>query len=289
MYGYKDFAILVRKAQQAGAIKVALERYEIPCYEQVSDSMDFDEVIQVLSTILKFDRKHGINRAINFPIMIMDNFAFTEVLEKYQINKDLSIPEAFSVFNKEDIEFEDSDIFKSRYRLLKELSENISTLRVTEVLEKLYNQYITEPFSNSKKAKEKLDNLQNLFEVAKEFENTLSENTDSSLKEFLDYISLSSNEENSDTEVGNAVNLMTCHKSKGLEFPIVFIPGVQVGVFPNEYFVKTKEDLEAERRLFYVSMTRAINKLYITCYSDPFRGDGSIKKGFLGEIPGIKF
>lgn len=288
MYGYKGFAILVRKAQQAGAIKAALERYEIPCYEQVSDSMDFDEVIQVLSTILKFDRKHGINRAINFPIMIMDNFAFTEVLEKYQINKDLSIPEAFSVFNEEHIEFEDSDIFKSRYRLLKELSENISTLRVTEVIEKLYNQYITEPFANSKKAKEKLDNLQNLFEVAKEFEGTLKEDSESSLKEFLDYISLSSNEENSDTEVGNAVNLMTCHKSKGLEFPIVFIPGVQVGVFPNEYFVKTKEDLEAERRLFYVSMTRAINKLYITCYADPFRGDGSIKKGFLGEIPGIR-
>jgi DNA helicase-2/ATP-dependent DNA helicase PcrA len=289
MYGYNDFAILVRKAQQAGAIKMALERYKIPCYEQVSDSFDFDEIIQVLSTILKFDRKHGINRAINFPIMIMDNFLFTEIANKYQLNKDLSISEAFEILNKDFIQFEDSDIFKSRYRLLKEMSQNVNTLKVTEIIEKLQCLYASEPFAKSKKAKEKFEHLQNLLDVAKEFENTLADGNNSYLKDFLDYISLSSNEENAETDVGAAVNLMTCHKSKGLEFPIVFIPGVQVGVFPNEYFVKTKEDLEAERRLFYVSMTRAINKLYITCYADPFRGDGTIKKGFLGEIPGIKF
>ena len=55
---------------------------------------------------------------------------------------------------------------------------------------------------------------------------------------------------------------MTCHKAKGLEFPVVFIPGVQVGVFPNDYFIKTESQLEEERRLFYVTMTRAMDDVF---------------------------
>ena len=104
-----------------------------------------------------------------------------------------------------------------------------------------------------------------------------------------DYLNLSSQDESNEDCSISAVNLMTCHKSKGLEFPVVFIPGVQVGIFPNDFFINTNEELEAERRLFYVSMTRAINELYITCYSDPFRGSGIIKKGFIAEIPNIRF
>jgi DNA helicase-2/ATP-dependent DNA helicase PcrA len=263
---------------------------EIPCFEQVSDVTDFDEIIQVLYSVLYFRTKHGINRAINYPVMIMDNFLFTETVEKYKIAPNLSVMEIFDRFNDEEIEFEDSDIFKRRYRMIKELHEIANELSPTQVIENLYEVYASEPFAKSKKAKEKLESMQNLLEVAKDFEEFMEENNNPPLRAFLDYISLSSNEDTGKNDSGDAVNLMTCHKSKGLEFPVVFIPGVQVGMFPNGYFIKTKEQLEAERRLFYVSMTRAINKLYITCHADPFEGDGGIiKKGFLAEIPGIKF
>ena len=107
------------------------------------------------------------------------------------------------------------------------------------------------------------------------------------LKHFLDYITLSSQDDSVQEAKTVAVNLMTCHKSKGLEFPVVFVPGVQVGVFPNDFFIRTPEDLESERRLFYVSITRAINRLYITCNADPFCGKGLVEKGFLAEMPGI--
>ena len=289
LYGYNDFAILVRNSQQAGAIKTALDQYEIPYYEQVSDSSDFDDIIQVLATILRFNRKHGIQRAINFPVMVMDNFTFLEVVEKHGIDKQLSIPEVFEKIVQDDIAFEDFDVFKRRYQLLKTLSKTKDTLSTTEILRQLYDLYAAEPFAGTKKCTEKMAQLERLLDLAKTFEETAADHNESSLRAFLDYISLSSHEDTAETNIGSAVNLMTCHKSKGLEFPVVFIPGVQLGVFPNEYFVRTAEALEAERRLFYVSMTRAISKLYITCYDDPFRGEGAITKGFLGEIPGIRF
>lgn len=130
--------------------------------------------------------------------------------------------------------------------------------------------------------------MHSLKELAVDFESSDCSNTaKSSLERFVDFLSLSAQDESTKESHEIAVNVMTCHKSKGLEFPVVFIPGIQVGTFPNDYFIKNKADIEAERRLFYVSMTRAINKLYLTCYEDPFVGKGLVKKGFLAEIPGI--
>ena len=79
-------------------------------------------------------------------------------------------------------------------------------------------------------------------------------------------------------------------KSKGLEFPVVFIPGVQVGEFPDDKLTTTTEKLEEERRLFYVTMTRAKEELYILCYKDPLTSPsnkGVLKRGFLAELPSL--
>jgi len=72
-----------------------------------------------------------------------------------------------------------------------------------------------------------------------------------------------------------------------LEFPVVIIPGVQVGNFPNDFFIHSKDDLEQERRLFYVAITRAVDKLYITSYKNPFESNEKslVSKGFVAEIP----
>lgn len=104
----------------------------------------------------------------------------------------------------------------------------------------------------------------------------------------LIYTALQS-ENNVSIEKG-AVNIITCHKAKGLEFPIVFIPGVQVGIFPNDYFITTADKLEEERRLFYVSMTRAMERLYITSFDDPLKGSDrseAIREGFIAEVPEV--
>ena len=151
--------------------------------------------------------------------------------------------------------------------------------------------YRAEPLAIQQKADEKLKHLKKMVDIARDFDRVYAASTSSSsapLRDFLEYITMSSQDESAERETElSAVKLMTCHKSKGLEFPVVFIPGVQVGIFPNERYVRNKENLESERRLFYVSMTRAIDRLYLTCNSDPFVGGGLVEKGFLAEIPGV--
>ena len=89
-----------------------------------------------------------------------------------------------------------------------------------------------------------------------------------------------------------AVNVLTIHRAKGLEFKVVFIIGVQVGMLPNDYFIHTEEDLEAQRRLFYVAITRAKDLLFLTSFKDPFGGSAKssiVTHGFMAEIPKVAF
>ena len=290
-YNYNDFAILLRSEKNQGSsIKIALERAGIPYFEQTADTVEYDEFLNVLYTVLNFQRKGGINKAVNYPVNVMDNFVYTDVCEKFNINKSQPISEVFEILDGNGEDFEDSDVFRPRYRLIKELNQQQDNLSVSEIIQRLYDLYSKEPFGKSRKVKESLAHLEELLDIAKDFDMTYQSynSKQNPISSFLDYLTLSSQDESSEDSALSAVYIMTCHKSKGLEFPVVFIPGVQVGVFPNDFFINTEEELEAERRLFYVSMTRAIDKLYITCYSDPFKGGGIIKKGFIAEIPNIK-
>ena len=159
------------------------------------------------------------------------------------------------------------------------------------IIKELLNYYEFERCSGLTEARNKLSYAHRLSEIAEEFEVTQTDGTlSSNIADFLDYLEISLQDENSAEKFKSSVNIMTCHKAKGLEFPVVFIPGVQVGVFPNDYFIKTESQLEEERRLFYVTMTRAMDHLYVTCYDNPLFSihPGSIvSKGFIAEIPNI--
>ena len=106
----------------------------------------------------------------------------------------------------------------------------------------------------------RIENLQELVNVANEFE---PEEIDNTLGEFLTQVSLVSDIDGLD-EIANNVTLMTLHSSKGLEFPIIFLAGCDEGIFPSARAMNTKSELEEERRLMYVGITRAQNKLYLT-------------------------
>ena len=108
-------------------------------------------------------------------------------------------------------------------------------------------------------AKTRIENIKEFQSVILEFER---ENGETSLESFLESISLSSDVDSMDEEE-NAVLLMTLHSAKGLEFPIVFIPGVEEGVFPSARAMFDEFQIEEERRLCYVGMTRAMKVLYL--------------------------
>jgi DNA helicase-2/ATP-dependent DNA helicase PcrA len=137
----------------------------------------------------------------------------------------------------------------------------------------------------------RVENLQELAAVALEFEQERGEDEPGSLAEFLERVALVADSDqipDDDTESGGVITLMTLHTAKGLEFPVVFLTGMEDGVFPHMRALGQVKELEEERRLAYVGITRARERLYVTrsmmrsawgqpSYNPPSR--------FLEEIP----
>ena len=122
--------------------------------------------------------------------------------------------------------------------------------------------------------------------VAKDFE--ANEDYEGKLSEFLENVTLASSTDELSEEDDAAV-LMTIHSAKGLEFPVVFIAGMEERIFPSMRSVSDPESLSEERRLCYVAMTRAKEKLYITKTEKRFmygKTEHSMESRFWGEIPG---
>ena len=133
-------------------------------------------------------------------------------------------------------------------------------------------------------AEGRIENLRELGGVAAEFE---QRSPDGTLAEFLEQVSLVSEQDEYDEEAGS-VTLMTLHNAKGLEFPVVFIIGLEDGVFPHYRSMGEPAELEEERRLMYVGVTRAQQRLYLThAWSRMLFGSTSYNppSRFLGEIP----
>lgn len=114
---------------------------------------------------------------------------------------------------------------------------------------------------NTVEAETRIQNLDEFLTVAIEFE---EESADNTLAEFLEGITLSSDVDNLEDEE-ESVTLMTLHSAKGLEFPVVFLVGMEEGIFPGYKSIGEPKELEEERRLFYVGITRAKQYLYLTC------------------------
>jgi DNA helicase-2/ATP-dependent DNA helicase PcrA len=163
----------------------------------------------------------------------------------------------------------------------------IDTISPADLLEQIitqsgYKQMLRDK-ETADEARNRIENLEELVRAARE-----SEERGETVFEFLDRASLSSELDKLDTEA--RVALLTVHSAKGLEFDIVFLAGMEEGLFPHFQSRDSNEDLEEERRLCYVGMTRARNKLFLTW--TPFRrnfgpdaGMPSLPSRFLSEIP----
>jgi DNA helicase-2/ATP-dependent DNA helicase PcrA len=137
---------------------------------------------------------------------------------------------------------------------------------------------------NSEEALGRLENLQELLNVTAEYDATAEE---ASLAGFLESVSLVADVDSFD-ETGEAVTLMTLHSAKGLEFPVVFLVGLEEGVFPHSRSLTSDTELEEERRLCYVGMTRAREELHLVhAHRRSLYGQPSFNRPsrFLEDIP----
>jgi DNA helicase-2/ATP-dependent DNA helicase PcrA len=142
---------------------------------------------------------------------------------------------------------------------------------------------------NTDEAQDAVQIMDEFREMVQSYENRKSEET--TLMEMLDEISLLTDAKGDEKANANAVKLMTAHASKGLEFDTVFIVGPEEGLFPHSNAIMTgmNDDIEEERRLFYVAMTRAEKKLYITYAQNKKTGNEGYQpiseSRFINEIP----
>src|SRR5699024_2181674 len=144
------------------------------------------------------------------------------------------------------------------------LRSKIEELSISELIKETLNKtgYVKAlEQENTTEAETRIENLEEFLTVAIEFEEQEAENT---LGDFLEGITLSSDIDGmEDSE--DSVTLMTLHSAKGLEFPVVFLVGLEEGIFPGNKSIGEPKELEEERRLFYVGITRAKQYLYLTC------------------------
>ncbi|MBK7039362.1 MAG: exodeoxyribonuclease V subunit gamma [Bacteroidetes bacterium] len=135
------------------------------------------------------------------------------------------------------------------------------------------------------------ENLQELLNSIKEYTETPTEDgelVERNLGSYLQQITLLTDTDNDNEEDQNTVKLMTIHAAKGLEFPIVFLVGMEENIFPSQMSMYDREDLEEERRLFYVAITRAKEKLYISFANNRYRFGSLVQNDpsrFIDELP----
>ncbi len=265
-FNYSDFTVLYRMNAQSRSIEEILNREGIP-YKIIGglkfyERKEIKDAIAYLRLIHNQNDNMSLRRIINEPKRGIGKTSLDKVQElseqiekpMYDIIKNASEYGLNRVYlnSREFIEQIESLIAKRDKMPVSELIK--LTLNITGYMKALENE-------NTIEAESRIENLEELLTVAMEFEKETAENT---LAEFLEGITLSSDSDEID-ENQDKVTLMTLHSAKGLEFPVVFLVGMEEGIFPGYKSIQEEAGLEEERRLCYVGMTRAKERLFLTC------------------------
>lgn len=287
---FSDFAVLYRTNAQSRVIEDLLMRNAIP-YKVVGglrfyDRKEIKDIIAYLRLILNQNDDVSLARIINEPKRSIGKTTLEKI---YEIASDFGIS-AFEVI-KNSKEYQTLSRAQEKlaefYELIISLKKASYVMSLVNFVEKVigdsgYSAMLIE--ENSVEAKTRLDNLGEFLSAVSEYEKS-EENP--SLAGFLENAALISDLDGYE-EADDLVVLMTIHSAKGLEFPTVFLAGMEEGLFPSARSMDTEEDLEEERRLCYVAITRAKKQLYITGAKDrTLYGQTTHQRNsrFLDEIP----
>ena len=265
---YSDCAILYRTNVQSRVIEEMLMRNAVP-YRVLAGLRFYDrkEIKDIIAYLRLIHNPHddvSLKRIINEPKRQIGN-ATVDKLTAIAMSEDCSIYDII----KNAALFEDelkSSIKKltAFYNLAESLIALKDTITVTQLITHILNDtgYLAMlQLDNSVENQTRCENIDEFMNVAAEFEQ--NQDFNGTLSEFLESVTLVSDIDSYDEDEDAAV-MMTIHSAKGLEFPIVFLVGMEEGLFPGMRSLGNKEDIEEERRLCYVAITRAKQKLYIT-------------------------
>lgn len=287
---YSDHAILYRMNAQSRNLEVMLTKsgisHRIIGGHRFFDRKEIKDIVSYLAVINNPSDNVRLQRIINVPKRAIGDTMFANVLE---IGAGLGMS-AFEVCERAD-EFQKTSRSASKLmnftKMIRDFQECIENgMGLNDLLQEVldvtkYLDYLQEEPETYE------DRVNNIKELSSMFIKYEEESEDANLSEFLEDVALISDID-SYNEDEDAVVLMTLHSAKGLEFPVVFIPGMEEGIFPGNQSMFSEEDLEEERRLAYVGITRAKKKLYlISSQQRMLYGQTSrnMPSRFLKEIP----
>ena len=265
-YKYSDFVILYRMNSQSRAIEDILRREDIP-YKIVGglkfyERKEIKDIIAYLRLIYNTSDNLSLKRIINEPKRGIGKTSLDNIQE---IAENLGTSMYEVIKRAEDyglnrIKANSIDFIN----LIEELRAKTEESTISELIKETLNKsgYTKAlELENTVETESRIQNLEEFLTVAIEFEEEFADNN---LGEFLENITLSSDIDNVE-DAENSVTLMTLHSAKGLEFPTVFLVGLEEGIFPGYKSIGEENELQEERRLFYVGITRAKEHLFLTC------------------------
>ncbi|HLT41074.1 MAG TPA: UvrD-helicase domain-containing protein [Sphingobacteriaceae bacterium] len=265
---YKAFAILYRTNAQSRSMEEALRKLNVPykIYGGTSfyQRKEIKDLIAYFKLTFNPNDEEAIKRVINYPrrgigntsierVMIAaneKNIALWDVISNPSAYLDSRTAGAITPFSILIQSFQATAQNNTAFDAAMHIAQH------SGILKELYNDKSVEGIS-------RYENIQELLNGIKEFSER-EDIEDRGLDVYMQDITLLTNEDNDKDPNADTVSLMTIHASKGLEFPQVYVVGLEENLFPSQRSLSSRSDLEEERRLFYVAITRAEKKLYLS-------------------------
>ena len=263
---YKDMTILYRTNAQSRVLEEKLLEGNVP-YKiyggmQFFQRKEIKDILAYLNLLNNRNDNHNFYRIINVPKRSIGEKTLEKIAE---IANERNIPmlDALQFVDETNIRGAVKNTLKDFYNMIQGIYLSLDELSVKEVFDEVITK--TKYFDSIEDNKE--DRIKNIEELLNSIIELEKRNPHISLADYLDMVSLTASTDEME-ENENFVKLMTIHSSKGLEFDYVFIAGMEDGLFPSCSFESSEEDIEEERRLCYVAVTRAKKELYISYASE---------------------
>jgi len=296
-YTNNAFAILYRTNAQSRAFEESLRRMNIPCklYGGISfyQRKEVKDYLSYLRTIVNTQDEENIKRIINYPARSIGKTSIERILLFANHNnitfwEALHHPDHAGLKGAAAAAVENFVVMIESFQTMLEKHNAYEVAfevgKHTGLVKELYNDKSVEGLA-------RYENVQELLNSIKEFTETPDEEgelRDKSLGSYLQQITLLTDADSDSDEEKDTVKLMTVHAAKGLEFPCVFVVGLEENLFPSAMSMYDREDLEEERRLFYVATTRAKERLWITYATSRYRFGQLVQNEpsrFIDELP----
>ena len=270
-YHYDDFAILYRTNAQSRVMEENLLKSNIPFRlvggQRFFERLEIKDLLAYLRLIVNPQDDLSFRRIVNSPKRGVGATSL-EKLSNFASMHQFSLLEASSQTAISPLSGKAAKALEKFATTIEELRKMQEFLSISEFVEQVIEKtgYLAAlEQQHTMEADARIENIQEFISVAKQFEQDRleEESEESPLLQFLTDLSLVSDVDSDDGD-GRMVTLMTLHAAKGLEFPVVFIIGLEEGIFPSLRSMMEHDDVEEERRLAYVGITRAEQKLFLT-------------------------